>query len=97
MSPVLRVDMQYVGAKWREELRREARRDALVSRGVASVCAPIVATHRSTQKAARGPVITVKRGKKHSEKSRPQKCWYCEQRHPKGGTHIALHLLGYLC
>jgi hypothetical protein len=37
----------------------------------------------------RGPakttVVTVRRGKKHSKRSRPQKCWYCDGRHQKGG------------
>ncbi|KAJ4356708.1 uncharacterized protein N0V89_004744 [Didymosphaeria variabile] len=83
VTPVLRMDMEYVGAQWKKQLMEEdkVREDQLAVQR--SRLHPAVRAFLNRSTAPTG-VVEVKRGRKES-KSRPPKCWCCEGRHPTGG------------
>jgi hypothetical protein len=91
VSPVLRVDMEYVGARWKEELlKEEEEKKKKMPKPELDWYSSIGTQYRSKRGPTKGKVVTVRRGKKHSKRSRPQKCWYCDGRHQKGGKYIVL-------
>lgn len=92
VSPLLRMDMEYVGAQWKEELQKEeeAKKTDLFGWETFDLTA-LGERLASKRELAKQKVVKVRRGKKYSTRSRPPKCWYCEGRHPQGGKYIALH------
>ncbi|KAL1606291.1 hypothetical protein SLS60_003693 [Paraconiothyrium brasiliense] len=90
VSPVLRVDMAYVGAQWKKQLRLEeeemrARKEELRRPNLRRHQAHNTPYWRKLER-EKGQVVEVKRRKKESKRKRSPKCWYCVERHPKGGN-----------
>ncbi|KAJ4290234.1 hypothetical protein N0V90_010449 [Kalmusia sp. IMI 367209] len=79
VSPVVRVDMAYVGGLWMKELLGDTKRE-----GQGKVKKEGKVASGWVERGRKGRVIEVQTKKKMYREMRAQKCWYCEERHPIG-------------